>query len=151
MAAANAWAAGHSAVPPSQLLPASSNPQEILHLSKNVLWISLPSKYRLSRSKKSLSCRCSNNFENTDYRDGGSNYSRSLSSACSSSSSSSAEWDWNRWTRNFSEVEQAARYASVLKVQTFTCISSFRCLFNIPRFVNFIFWVGKKRVCWYCS
>ncbi|XP_043704877.1 protein EXECUTER 2, chloroplastic isoform X2 [Telopea speciosissima] len=37
-----------------------------------------------------------------------------LSCRCSSSSSG---WDWNQWTRNFSEIEQAESFVSVLKFQ----------------------------------
>ncbi|KAL6997184.1 executer 1 [Sarracenia purpurea var. burkii] len=50
---------------------------------------------RLESSK--LSCRCSANNCNDN--------------------SSSSSWDWNRWTRHFSEIEQAESFASVLKFQ----------------------------------
>ncbi|XP_059442483.1 protein EXECUTER 2, chloroplastic [Corylus avellana] len=51
-----------------------------------------------NRKNSSLPCRCSNNIHNTNI-------------------SSSLEWDWNRWNRHFSEIEQAESFASVLKFQ----------------------------------
>lgn len=62
------------------------------------------------KNPKSFCCRCSS--------DGGES---------SGGNSSCLGWDWNRWTRHFSEIEQAESYASVLKVP-FSFSFSFLCI-----------------------
>ncbi|KAF5206919.1 Executer 2 protein [Thalictrum thalictroides] len=43
--------------------------------------------------------------------------SRNFNLPCRCSISNSSDWDWNRWTRHFSDIEQAESVASVLKFQ----------------------------------
>lgn len=61
------------------------------------------SKNNKSKNPISFCCPCSNtnNSNNTI------------------NTSSCLDWDWNRWTRHFSEIEQAESYASVLKALFF--------------------------------
>ncbi|KAL8042030.1 hypothetical protein ABFX02_09G023500 [Erythranthe guttata] len=119
MVVANAWATGNSVVPPPQLRPSSSisiSPDTLKKKSS----INLPYKFLIRRrSNPTLSCRCSSNFDEIkNYSDGDSNnitsYSSSSAAPCLSAS---VDWDWNRWTRHFAEIEQAENYASVLKFQ----------------------------------
>ncbi|KAK7846467.1 protein executer 2 [Quercus suber] len=109
MSVANTWGVGQG-IPMSQLRPSLcfshfSSVKSKTHLSFVVGWswgYSVQTKNASfnNTTRKNSSFRCSNgsNSNNTN-------------------TSSSLEWDWNRWNRHFSEIEQAESFASVLKFQ----------------------------------
>lgn len=121
MGVANAWATGHS-VPVPHITP----PQSCVNSSKFVSLRRLNyllgwSCSSLSRSpsckigskvvrQQLLSCRCSGNESG-----GVSNANASTSNGFKDGSC--LDWDWNRWNRHFSEIEQAESFSSVLKFQ----------------------------------
>lgn len=135
MAMANAWAAaGHVTVRPSL---SSSSPS-------STYFVNFPNKSFLKNPKNSrLCCRCVT-VNNTATPSADENCNNTCF-ASSSSSSTSLDWDWNRWTRYFSEIEQVESYASVLKVPSFLSFSRMvgqstntyyfkKSLFSIPTF-----------------
>ncbi|KAK4773336.1 hypothetical protein SAY87_028355 [Trapa incisa] len=116
MALNNLWVvAGHQTLPTSQLIKPLSlvdvpSVQKRRKNAKNLLvvgWVKSRGLVSHShtaclRSWNSSFCRCGGNGVNT--------------SGCGGESSCS-DWDWNRWSRHFSEIEQAESFASVLKFQ----------------------------------
>lgn len=118
MRVANAWASGHS-VPVPHITPSRSclNSNKFLSLRKlNYLlgWtcstiptnpIYINGRKALKQQQQLLYCRCSSNDYSTSlYKD-----------TC-------LDWDWNRWNRHFSEIEQAESFSSVLKVSLSPCV-----------------------------
>lgn len=92
-------ACGARTSPPAPIL--QSRPFISSHLTSS----GTLSRRAISRSYKhpqSLLCRCSS--------------SSSSSSSSSAATDGCSDWDWNRWSRHFSETDQAENFSSVLKV-----------------------------------
>ncbi|XP_058078702.1 protein EXECUTER 2, chloroplastic-like isoform X2 [Magnolia sinica] len=95
MAVANAWSAQNAPSLPlfkRSFLDFSMKKET----NSNVLGSILQKPISKNGRTWTLSCRCTSS---------------------SSTSSSSSVWDWNRWSRHFSEIDQAESFSSVLKFQ----------------------------------
>ncbi|KAM3374644.1 protein EXECUTER 2, chloroplastic [Capsicum galapagoense] len=112
MDVANAWAAaGHVTIRPSLSSSSSSS------VSSNYI-VNFPNKSFIKNTKTSrLCCRCVN-VNSTSSTPSADNNDDNCNNTCfAAASSTSLDWDWNRWTRYFNEIEQAESYGSVLKFQ----------------------------------
>ncbi|WCJ36062.1 Protein EXECUTER 2 chloroplastic [Euphorbia peplus] len=69
----------------------------------------------IPRNRNLKSSSSSSSFKNRDTS--GLHSCRCTNSDSSSNVTASLDWDWNRWTRHFSDMEQAETFASLLKFQ----------------------------------
>lgn len=154
MAVANTWSATGHSVPIHQLrlsslsssasASSSSSPSSstvsfsdhgFLGKNKKSAAVRVPRRVLSWRNQKNsrFYCLCTSD-SNSD-----NSFSINFSSNGDGSVSSASEWDWNRWTRHFAEIEQADSYASVLKVicLTFVVVRGFSCQFSICSPIGF--------------
>ncbi|URE24580.1 hypothetical protein MUK42_36273 [Musa troglodytarum] len=92
-------ACGATAATATLLRPSPSREARHLNLAGPVLRQPILSA---ERGSPSLSCRCSNSATTSGGGDGGRSFSH---------------WDWNRWSRHFSDTDQAESLSSALKFQ----------------------------------
>ncbi|XP_076942467.1 protein EXECUTER 2, chloroplastic-like [Bidens hawaiensis] len=95
MALANAyWTTGTTSIPNiPQIRPILSS--SLARKTYNFKFVSASGNYIKTSSPVNSGCRCTNNGDHA----------------------TSSDWDWNRWTRHFSEVELAERSVSLLQFQ----------------------------------
>ncbi|XP_028778329.1 protein EXECUTER 2, chloroplastic [Neltuma alba] len=111
---ANTWGVGQ-ALSSSRPRPFSGsdvypNPKKSVGLSFVLGWgCAVQSRLsifsRRNRKNSDFCCRCAAATHNKN------------NSSDNGNGPSSLDWDWNRWSRHFSEIEQAENFASVLKFQ----------------------------------
>ncbi|XP_060968002.1 protein EXECUTER 2, chloroplastic isoform X2 [Cannabis sativa] len=117
MAVANSWGVGQTmSVSPFRPFSCSSDFSSNKSINNRLSFVlgwgcSFQAKPQVSSPSSSSSSSSSSKNRRTS----------SLHCRCTNSSTdcngSSLEWDWNRWSRHFSETEQAESFASVLKFQ----------------------------------
>lgn len=100
MAVSNAyWASGTSVPNIPQIRPSFSSSFDFSVAKKSFnLRIVSGSSSVLKSSPINTTCRCSSNGASSDH-------------------ATSSDWDWNRWTRHFTEIELAERSVSLLQFQ----------------------------------
>lgn len=73
---------------------------------------------------------------------------------CSNSSSdhaTSSDWDWNQWTRHFSQIELTERSVSLLQVLLHTLVLDFDCNNSCNIKILLYLYLASLRLKYYCN